>query len=84
MIFLNDRGLSEIFDEHFINIIKVLDLKLSITSNVTNLPEIIEAFEANSRIRKTISLRGEEYQVRFHSVRENHTKKVILNMDKKR
>ena len=84
MIFLNDRGLSEIFDEHFINIIKVLDLKLSITSNVTNLPEIIEAFEANSRIRKTISLRGEEYQVRFHSVRESHTKKVILNMDKKR
>ena len=84
MIFLNDRGLSEIFDEHFINIIKILDLKLSIISHVTNLPEIIEAFEANSRIRKTISLRGEEYQVRFHSVRENHTKKVILNMDKKR
>lgn len=84
MIFLNDRGLSGIFDEHFININKVLDLKLSIISNVTNIPKITEAFEANSRIRKTISLRGEEYQVRFHSVRENHTKKVILNMDKKR
>ena len=38
------RRLSEIFNEHFINITKTLDLKASITFTTTSLREIIETF----------------------------------------
>ena len=40
-----NRGLSEIFNEYFINIIKTLDLKPSIISTSTSLPKIIETFK---------------------------------------
>ena len=40
-----NRGLSEILNEHFINITKTLDLKPSIISTSTNLPKIIETFK---------------------------------------
>ena len=41
----NDRVLFYIFNEHFINEIKTSDLKPSIISTTTNLPEIISAFK---------------------------------------
>ena len=40
----DDRRLSEIFKEHFINITKTLDLKASITFTTTSLREIVETF----------------------------------------
>ena len=39
------RGLFDIFNEHFINEIKTSDLKPSIITTTTNLPEIISAFK---------------------------------------
>ena len=38
----DDRRLSEIFDGHFINITKTLDLKPSIIPTTASLPEIID------------------------------------------
>ena len=79
-----DRRLSEIFNEHFINITKTLDLKPSIISTTTSLPEIIETFKDHPCIKKNFSLRREECQFKFHSVSENEFRKVILNMDEKK
>ena len=59
-IVCDDRILSEIFSEHFINISKTLDLKPSIISTTTNLPEIIESFKDYPSIRNIFSLRREE------------------------
>ena len=44
----DDRRLSEIFNEHFINITKTLDLKPSISPTTTSIPEIIETFKRSS------------------------------------
>ena len=49
----DDRRLSEIFNKHFINITKTLDLKPSIISATTSLPKIIETFKDHPRIKKT-------------------------------
>ena len=51
MIVRDDRRLSEIFNEHFINITKTLDLKPSIISTTTtSLPKIIETFKDHPTI----------------------------------
>ena len=44
-IISDNRRLSDIFIEHFINITKTLDLKPSIISTTTSLPEIIETYK---------------------------------------
>ena len=62
------RRLSEIFNEYFINITKTLDLKPSIISTTTSLPEIIETFKDPPSIKKISSLQREECQFKFHSV----------------
>ena len=64
----DDRRLSEIFNEHFININKTLDLKPSIVSTTTSRPEIIETFKDHPTIKKIFSLRREECQFKFYSV----------------
>ena len=80
----DDRRLSEIFNTHFINITKALDLKSSIISANKSAPEIIETFKDHSSIKKIFSLRREECQFMFHSVRKNKVRKVTFNMDGKR
>ena len=50
-IVLDDRRLSEIFNTHFINITKTLDLKPSIISTTKRLPEIIETFKDHHSIK---------------------------------
>ena len=82
-IVFDNRRLSEIFNEHFINITKTLDLKPSIISTTTSLPEIIETFKDHPSIKKISSLQSEECQFKFHSVNENEVRKVILNMEEK-
>ena len=63
----DDRRLSEIFKKHFINITKTLDLKSSIISTITSLPEIIETFKDDPSIKKNFSLRrkGVSVQISF-------------------
>ena len=78
----DDRRLFEMFNEHFININKTLDLKPSIVSTTTSLPKIIESFKDHPNIKKMFSLRKKECQ--FHSVCENEVRKVILNMNEKK
>ena len=80
----DDRRLSENFNEHFISITKILDLKPSIISTTTSLPETIETFKDHPSIKKFFSLRREECQFKFHSVSENEVRKFILNLDEKR
>ena len=62
------RRLSEIFNAHFINITKTLDLKPSIISTTKSLPEITETFKGHPSIKKIFSFRKEECQFKFHSV----------------
>ena len=50
------RRLSEIFNEHFINITKTLDLKPNITSTTSRLPEIIETFKDHPSTKKCFLL----------------------------
>ena len=57
----DDRRLSEIFNEHFINITKTLDLKPSIILTTTSLPEILETFKDHPSINKIFSLQREEW-----------------------
>ena len=64
-----ERGLSEIFNKHFIHITKTLDLKSSIFSTTIGLPEITEPFKGHPRI-KHFSLCWGECQIIFHSVSE--------------
>ena len=78
------RRLSEIFNEHFINITKILDLKPSIISTTASLPEIVETFKDHPIIKNFFSLRSGEFQFTFHSVSENEVRKVILNMKEKK
>ena len=52
----DDKRLSEIFNEHFINITITLDLKPSIISSTTSLPEVIETFKDHPRIKKIFTL----------------------------
>ena len=80
----DDRRLSEIFNEHFINITKTLDLKPSIISTTTSLPEIVETFKDHPSIKKIFSLRRGECQFKFYSVSENEVTNVILNMNEKK
>ena len=47
-----DRRLSDIFNTHFINITKTLDLKPSIISTYKSVPEIIETFKDLPNIKK--------------------------------
>ena len=51
---------SGIFNEHFINITKTLDLKPSIIPTTTSLPEILETFKDHPSINKIFSLQREE------------------------
>ena len=70
----DDRRLSEIFNTHFINITKTLDLKPSIISTSKNVSEIIETFKDHPSIKNIFSLRREECQIKFHSVSENEVR----------
>ena len=47
----DDRKLSEIFNEYFINVTKTLYLKPRIISTTTSLPKIIEAFKDHPSIK---------------------------------
>ena len=49
-LFSDDSRLSEIFNEHFINITKTLYLKPSIISTIKSLPEIMETFKNHPSI----------------------------------
>ena len=80
----DDRRLSEIFNEHLINISKTVDLKPSIIPTIASLPETIETFKDHPSIKKIFSLQREECQFKFHSVSENEVRKLILNMDENR
>ena len=80
----DDRRLSEIFNEHFINVAKTLDLKPSIILTTTSLPKITETFKDHPSVKKIFSLRREECRFKFHSVSENEVRKVISNMDEKK
>ena len=80
----DDRRLSEIFNEHLINISETLNLKPSIIPTIASLLEIIETFKDHPSIKKIFSLRREECQFKFHSVSENEVRKLILNMDENR
>ena len=72
----DNTRLSEVFNEHLINITKTLDLKTSIISTTTSLPEIIEIFKDRHSIKKIFSLRREECQFKshLHSVSENEVR----------
>ena len=71
----DNRGLSGIFNEHFIDIIKTLDLKPSIISTITtSLAKIIEAFKDHSNIKKIFSLQRNEWQFRFHAASKNEVR----------
>ena len=80
----DDRRPSEIFNTHFININKTLDLKPSIISTNKSVPETTETFKDHPSIKIIFSLRREEYQFKIPSVIENEVRKVILNMDGKK
>ena len=83
MVF-DGRRIFEIFNKHFINITKTLDLRPSIISTTKIIVEIIETFKYAPRIKNFLSLRIEECQFKFYSVIENEIRKVILNIDEKR
>ena len=71
----DNKGLSGIFNEHFINIIKTLDLKPSIISTTTtSLAKIIEAFKDHPNIKKIFSLERNECQFRFNAVSKNEVR----------
>ena len=54
----DDRRLSEIFNTHFINITKTLDLKPSVISANKSVPAIIETFQDHPSIKKIFFLKG--------------------------
>ena len=56
----DNRGLSETFKEHLINIAKTLDLKPSIISTSKRFQEIIEFLKDHPSIKEVFSLLGEE------------------------
>ena len=71
---------SEIFNTHFINITKTLDLKPRSFLQINVFPKLC-------KLLKTIvasSLRREECQFKFYSVSGNEVRKFILNMDGKK
>ena len=51
----DDRKLSEIFKEYFINITKTFDLKPSIVSTTASLPEIIKTFKDHPSVKTFFS-----------------------------
>ena len=57
--------LSEIFNDHFLNITKTLDLKPDIISTTTSLPEIIGAFQDNPALNFFFVREGVSVQVPF-------------------
>ena len=63
----DDRRLSEIFNTHFINITKILDLKQTIISTNKSVPEVIETFKDRPSIKKKIFFKkgGVSVQVSF-------------------
>ena len=61
----DDRRLSEICNENFINITKTLDLKPSIISTTTSLPEIIETFKDHLVLRKNFLCEGRSVSSSF-------------------
>ena len=83
-ILSDTRRLSEIFNTHFVNITKTLDLKPSIVSTNKSVPEIIETFKDHPSIKKVFSLRRMEFQFKFHFVSENKVRKFVLNMEGKK
>ena len=54
----DDRRLSEIFNTHFINITKTLDLKPSVISANKSVTAIIETFQDHPSIKKIFFLKG--------------------------
>ena len=58
MISEKDCIVSEIFNTHFINITKTLDLKPSIISTNKSVPEIIETFKDHPSIKKIFFQEG--------------------------
>ena len=80
----DDRRLSEIFNEHFINITKTLDLKASITFTTTSLRELIETFNDHPSVNISFYSEKKKCQFKFHYVNENQVRKTILNMDEKK
>ena len=74
-----DRRLSEIFSGYSINITKTLEIKTSIISTTTRLPENFEIFKDHPSIKKIFSLQREEFQIKFYSVSEDEVTKVVLN-----
>ena len=61
----DDRRLSEIFNEHFINITKTLDLKPSIIPTTKSLPEIIETFKDHPSVKKIFLCEGRSVSSSF-------------------
>ena len=61
----DDRRLSEIFNTHFINITKTLDLKPSIFSTKKSVPKIIETFKDNPSTKQIFSLEGRNVNLSF-------------------
>ena len=57
-IVFDDWRLSEIFNTHFVNITKTLDLKPGIISTTTILPEIIETLKDQSSIKEIFLCEG--------------------------
>ena len=81
--FSDDTGLSEIFNEHFVNITKTLDLKPSFCSTAIRFPKIIEASKDYCSIERMFSFQRDEFQFKFHSLSENHFRKKNLTSMKK-
>ena len=61
----DDRRLSEIFNTHFINITKTLDLKPGIFSTKKSVPKIIETFKNNPSTKQIFSLEGRNVNLSF-------------------
>ena len=61
----DNRRLSEIFNEHFINVTKTLDLQPSIISTTTSLPEIIETFKDHPSVKKYFLSKGRSVSSSF-------------------
>ena len=87
------KGLSKIFNEHFLNITKTLDPKPSVIFTTTSLLEIIETFQSHPShskagvrpsLNKIFSLGKEKCEMKLDSLRDNEVRKVILNMAEKR
>ena len=75
-----DDRLSEIFNEHFINITNEASFPL-----LQVFPKLLKnLFKDHPSINKNFFLRRKDCQFKFHSVNEHEVRKVILNMNEKK